>query len=155
MALEADQFRLVPVLVVPEADNPVGTPGGAAQLPLSPPPVLAPPQDNNTIDDPTKMRSITQPCRAKPRRLSIKQAMTTVGINVYGEYEELPEPKYAAERRHASSLLAKRHLWCLNALGERQMRVGENSIQPFSASAFTLYPDCARMKKEDEVPVRS
>ena len=53
-----------------------------------------------------------------------------ISVIVYGEYEELPEPQYAAERKHASSLLAKRHHWWLNALGERQMRVSENSIQP-------------------------
>jgi nitroimidazol reductase NimA-like FMN-containing flavoprotein (pyridoxamine 5'-phosphate oxidase superfamily) len=51
-------------------------------------------------------------------------------VIVYGEYEELPEPQYAAERKHASSLLAKRHHWWLNALGQRQMRVSENSVQP-------------------------
>ncbi|HTT19109.1 MAG TPA: pyridoxamine 5'-phosphate oxidase family protein [Candidatus Binatia bacterium] len=51
-------------------------------------------------------------------------------VIVYGEYEELPEPQYAAERKHASSLLAKRHHWWLNALGERQMRIGENFIEP-------------------------
>ena len=51
-------------------------------------------------------------------------------VIVYGEYEELPEPQYAAERKHASSLLAKHYHWWLNALGERQMRVGENSIEP-------------------------
>jgi len=51
-------------------------------------------------------------------------------VIVYGEYEELPEPQYEAERKHASSLLAKRHHWWLNALGERQMRVGENFIEP-------------------------
>jgi uncharacterized protein len=49
---------------------------------------------------------------------------------VYGEYEELPEPQYTAERKHASSLLAKRYHWWLNALGERQLRVGENFIEP-------------------------
>ena len=52
-----------------------------------------------------------------------------ISVIVYGEYEELPEPQYTAERTHASSLLAKRHHWWLNALGERQMRVGENSIE--------------------------
>ena len=53
-----------------------------------------------------------------------------ISVIVDGEYEELPEPQYTAERKHASSLLAKRHHWWLNALGERQMRVGENSIEP-------------------------
>jgi len=53
-----------------------------------------------------------------------------ISVVVYGEYEELPEPQYTAERKHASSLLAKRYHWWLNALGQRQMRVGENSIEP-------------------------
>ena len=51
-------------------------------------------------------------------------------VVVNGEYEELPEPRYAAERQHASSLLAKRYHWWLNALGQRQLRVGDNSIDP-------------------------
>ena len=53
-----------------------------------------------------------------------------ISVIVYGEYEELPEPQYAAERKHASSLLARRYQWWLNALGERTVRVGENSIDP-------------------------
>ena len=53
-----------------------------------------------------------------------------ISVIVYGEYEELSEPQYTAERKHASSLLAKRYRWWLNALGERQMRVGEKSIEP-------------------------
>ena len=53
---------------------------------------------------------------------------TSVIIN--GEYEELPEPQYTAERKHASSLLAKRYHWWLNALGERRMRVDDSSIAP-------------------------
>jgi uncharacterized protein len=53
-----------------------------------------------------------------------------ISVIVYGEYEELPEPQYTAERKHASSLLAKRYRWWLNALGQRQMTVGENSIEP-------------------------
>jgi len=51
-------------------------------------------------------------------------------VIVNGEYEELPEPQYTAERKHASSLLAKRYHWWLNALGERQMSVGDKSIEP-------------------------
>ena len=41
-----------------------------------------------------------------------------------------PSRNYAAERKHASSLLAKRSHWWLNALGERQMRVDDKSIEP-------------------------
>ena len=53
-----------------------------------------------------------------------------VSIVVNGEYQELPEPHYKAERQHAISLLAKQHQWWLNALGERQMKAGERSIYP-------------------------
>ena|SRR5215471_12639528 len=53
-----------------------------------------------------------------------------ISVIVYGEYEELPEPQYAAERKHASFLLAKRYHWWLNAMSERQMRVGESFIEP-------------------------
>ena len=51
-------------------------------------------------------------------------------VIVYGEYEELTEPQYTTERTHASSLLAKRYQWWLNALGERQLRVGDSPIEP-------------------------
>ena len=53
-----------------------------------------------------------------------------ISVIVNGQYEELVEPQYTDERKHASSLLAKRSHWWLNALGERQMIVGENSIEP-------------------------
>jgi nitroimidazol reductase NimA-like FMN-containing flavoprotein (pyridoxamine 5'-phosphate oxidase superfamily) len=53
-----------------------------------------------------------------------------ISVIVNGEYEELAGPQYTAERKHASSLLAKRGHWWLNALGERQMRVGDKSIEP-------------------------
>jgi uncharacterized protein len=51
-------------------------------------------------------------------------------VIVYGEYQELPEPQYTTERKHAVSLLAKRYRWWLNALGERQLRMRENLIEP-------------------------
>ena len=51
-------------------------------------------------------------------------------VVVNGEYEELPEPQYAAERQQATALLAKRYHWWLNALGERQLRVGDKPIDP-------------------------
>ena len=53
-----------------------------------------------------------------------------ISVIVNGEYEELPEPQYTTERKHASSLLAKRNHWWLNAFGERQMRVVERAIDP-------------------------
>ena len=60
----------------------------------------------------------------------IKSESEWVSVIVNGEYQELPEPQYSAERQHAISLLAKRYHWWLNALGERQMRVGDRSIEP-------------------------
>ena len=53
-----------------------------------------------------------------------------ISVIVNGEYEELPDPQYAAERKHASSLFAKHNHWWLNALGERQTRVGDKLIEP-------------------------
>jgi len=53
-----------------------------------------------------------------------------VSVIVNGQYEELPEPQYTNERKHAGSLLAKRTQWWLNALGERQMRVRDKTIEP-------------------------
>jgi uncharacterized protein len=53
-----------------------------------------------------------------------------ISVVAYGQYEELPEPQHTAERQRASSLLAKQYRWWLNALGARQMREGERSIEP-------------------------
>src|SRR5271166_892763 len=53
-----------------------------------------------------------------------------ISVIAYGQYEALPEPQYTAERKHASSLLAKRYHWWLNALGQRQMKAGDKSIEP-------------------------
>ena len=53
-----------------------------------------------------------------------------VSVIVNGQYEELTEPQHTDERKHASSLLAKHSHWWLNALGERQMRVGDKTIEP-------------------------
>lgn len=47
-----------------------------------------------------------------------------------GRYQELPEPRYTAEREHARSLLERHHRWWLNPLGERQLRLGNHSITP-------------------------
>jgi uncharacterized protein len=60
----------------------------------------------------------------------IKSQSEWMSVIVNGEYQELPESRYKAERQHASSLLAKRYQWWLNALGERQMKEGERSIDP-------------------------
>jgi len=53
-----------------------------------------------------------------------------ISVIVNGEYEELSEPQYSVERKHARSLLAKRYHWWLNALGERQMKVDDKAIEP-------------------------
>jgi nitroimidazol reductase NimA-like FMN-containing flavoprotein (pyridoxamine 5'-phosphate oxidase superfamily) len=47
-----------------------------------------------------------------------------------GRYQELPEPQYTAEREHARALLEKRSQWWQNALGERQLRLGDHAIAP-------------------------
>ena len=51
-------------------------------------------------------------------------------VVVTGRYEELTEPQYTDERKHASKLLGNRDHWWLNALAERQMRQGDASIEP-------------------------
>ncbi len=45
-----------------------------------------------------------------------------------GLYQELPEPQYTAEREHARALLGKRYRWWENALAERELRLGNDSI---------------------------
>ena len=45
-----------------------------------------------------------------------------ISVIVDGYYQELSEPKYAAERSHARELLEKQHQWWMNALGERQLK---------------------------------
>ena len=60
----------------------------------------------------------------------IKSESDWSSVIANGQYEELPEPQFTAERQHASALLAKRYQWWLNALGERQLRVGDQAIDP-------------------------
>ncbi len=47
-----------------------------------------------------------------------------------GRYQELPEPQYTAEREHARQLLGKRHRWWQNPFAERQLRAGDDLIDP-------------------------
>ena len=47
-----------------------------------------------------------------------------------GGYQELPEPQYTGERAHAEKLLGKHYRWWQGALGERQLRVGDDLIAP-------------------------
>jgi uncharacterized protein len=53
-----------------------------------------------------------------------------VSVIVNGRYEELTEPRYTAERKHANALLAQRYDWWLNALAHRRMTLGDSSIEP-------------------------
>jgi uncharacterized protein len=53
-----------------------------------------------------------------------------ISVIVDGESQELVLPRYTAERQHATSLLAARYHWWLNAFGERQARVGDKAIEP-------------------------
>jgi hypothetical protein len=47
-----------------------------------------------------------------------------------GRYQELPEPQYTDEREHARKLLESHSGWWQNALGERQLRLGDELIDP-------------------------
>lgn len=49
-------------------------------------------------------------------------------VIVNGHYQELSEPKYAAERGHARELLENRHQWWLNALGARWLKSSKESL---------------------------
>ncbi len=53
---------------------------------------------------------------------------TSVIVN--GQFQELVEPQYTDERAHARKLLEKRYLWWQNALGERQLKSGQDLITP-------------------------
>jgi hypothetical protein len=53
-----------------------------------------------------------------------------ISVIANGRYQELPEPQYTDERKHAEKLLGKRHKWWQNALGERQVKLGEDLIDP-------------------------
>jgi hypothetical protein len=53
-----------------------------------------------------------------------------ISVIASGRYQELPEPQYTDERKHAEKLLGKRHKWWQNALGERQEKLGDDLIDP-------------------------
>ena len=53
-----------------------------------------------------------------------------VSVIVNGHYQEMPEPQFTDERARARKLLEKRYLWWQNALGERQLKSGEELITP-------------------------
>jgi uncharacterized protein len=79
--------------------------------------------------------------RANPKvciQTDIQIESEWVSVIVNGRYEELAEPQYTAERKHASRLLAKRYQWWLNALAQRRMTLGDSSIEPLF---FRIYID--------------
>lgn len=51
-------------------------------------------------------------------------------VVVTGEYEEMIEPRFTAEREHARQLLERRNRWWQNAFAERQARAGDHLIEP-------------------------
>jgi uncharacterized protein len=51
-------------------------------------------------------------------------------VIVNGRFQELLEPQYTDERAHARKLLEMRYLWWQNALGERQLKSGQDLITP-------------------------
>jgi nitroimidazol reductase NimA-like FMN-containing flavoprotein (pyridoxamine 5'-phosphate oxidase superfamily) len=53
-----------------------------------------------------------------------------ISVIATGHYQELSEPEYTAEREHARSLLGRSHQWWLNALAERQLRLGHDAETP-------------------------
>ena len=60
----------------------------------------------------------------------IRNQSEWISVIAIGRYQELPEPQFTAEREHARTLLGKRELWWQNALGERQLRLGDHAIAP-------------------------
>ena len=69
-----------------------------------------------------------------------------------GRYQELTEPRFTAEREHARTLLEKRSLWWLNALGERQLRLGNHAIAPLF---FRIHIDSLSGLRASSGPVGS
>jgi len=61
---------------------------------------------------------------------AIKNEENWTSIVVNGTYQELPEPQYTHERAHARKLLEKRLRWWEPALAERQLKSGQDIIDP-------------------------
>lgn len=51
-----------------------------------------------------------------------------VSVIASGAYQELREPQFEMERAHARKLLDRQHQWWMNALAERQLKVGDELI---------------------------
>ncbi len=73
------------------------------------------------------MRENPQVCLEVDEIANQSEWMSVIAI---GRYQELPEPQFASEREHARTLLGKRKLWWQNALGERQIGLGDHAIAP-------------------------
>jgi uncharacterized protein len=72
--------------------------------------------------------------RANPRACvqvdEVSNRTEWVSVILNGEYQELSEPRFEAERAHARELLQSQHEWWLNALAERREEVPDASIAP-------------------------
>jgi|SRR5271165_2005546 len=53
-----------------------------------------------------------------------------LSVVAFGQYQELREPLFEIERAHARKLLDRQHHWWLNALAERQLKVGDALVPP-------------------------
>jgi nitroimidazol reductase NimA-like FMN-containing flavoprotein (pyridoxamine 5'-phosphate oxidase superfamily) len=51
-----------------------------------------------------------------------------VSVIASGAYQELREPQFEMERAHARKVLDRQHQWWMNALAERQLKVGDELI---------------------------
>lgn len=68
-----------------------------------------------------------------------------------GTYQELPEPRYEADRAHACRLLEERSRWWLNALAERRTTSRDDSIAPlfFRVHLESVTGLCGRSETEE------
>jgi nitroimidazol reductase NimA-like FMN-containing flavoprotein (pyridoxamine 5'-phosphate oxidase superfamily) len=53
-----------------------------------------------------------------------------ISVIANGQYEELPEIQFAAERRRARQLLEKRNLWWVNAIAVRRIKTADEFVAP-------------------------
>ena len=61
----------------------------------------------------------------------IASAFEWTSLIANGRYQELPEPRFTAEKAHARELLEKHYEWWLNALAERREKeTNELAIEP-------------------------
>lgn len=60
----------------------------------------------------------------------IKNEESWTSVVVNGTFQELPEPQFSHERAHARKVLEKRIRWWEPALAERQLKSGQDIIDP-------------------------